>query len=90
VNASDVLWAGGLGTGNEVEEIPANLPAEPNSFVGRARELGQLRDLVGTARAVTLCGAGGIGKTRLALRVMAMVAADFARCCCCWTTVSTW
>ena len=77
MNASDVLWAGGLGTGNEVEEIPANLPAEPNSFVGRARELGDLRDLVGAARAVTLCGAGGIGKTRLALRVMATVAADF-------------
>jgi predicted ATPase/DNA-binding CsgD family transcriptional regulator len=70
--------AGGSGAaGNEVEEIPANLPAEPNSFVGRARELAELRDLAGTARAVTLCGAGGIGKTRLALRVLATVAADF-------------
>jgi predicted ATPase/DNA-binding CsgD family transcriptional regulator len=68
---------GSRAQGNEVAEIPANLPAEPNSFVGRARELAELRDLIGAARAVTLCGPGGIGKTRLALRVMATVAADF-------------
>ncbi len=57
--------------GNEVGDIPANLPQEPNSFVGRERELGELRRLVGVTRALTLCGAGGIGKTRLALRILA-------------------
>ncbi|HEY6277800.1 MAG TPA: LuxR C-terminal-related transcriptional regulator [Streptosporangiaceae bacterium] len=36
-----------------------------------------MRDLVGAARAVTLCGPGGIGKTRLALRVLAEVADGF-------------
>ena len=58
-------------------EIRTNAPQEPNSFVGRERELDELRRLVGTTRALTLCGAGGIGKTRLALRVLAGVADDF-------------
>jgi predicted ATPase/DNA-binding NarL/FixJ family response regulator len=38
--------------------------------VGRERELDQLRRLVRGTRALTLCGAAGIGKTRLALRIM--------------------
>lgn len=50
---------------------------EPNSFVGRERELGQLRRSVRSVRAVTLCGPGGIGKTRLALRVLAGLTAGF-------------
>ncbi|MED7930132.1 LuxR C-terminal-related transcriptional regulator [Nonomuraea sp. LP-02] len=48
-----------------------NLPAEPNRFVGRERDLDDLRGLFGRTRVVTLCGVGGIGKTRLALRVAA-------------------
>ncbi|QYC44522.1 Putative HTH-type transcriptional regulator [Nonomuraea coxensis DSM 45129] len=48
-----------------------NLPAEPNRFVGRERDVGDLRALFGRTRVVTLCGVGGIGKTRLALRVAA-------------------
>jgi predicted ATPase/DNA-binding CsgD family transcriptional regulator len=52
------------------------LPQEPNSFVGRERELGELRRLVAEARALTLCGAGGIGKTRLALRLLGTLAAE--------------
>jgi predicted ATPase/DNA-binding NarL/FixJ family response regulator len=58
-------------------EIRTNAPQEPNSFIGRERELDELRRLVGTTRALTLCGAGGIGKTRLALRILAGVADDF-------------
>ena len=50
---------------------------EPNSFVGRERELDELRRFVPSTRAVTLCGPGGIGKTRLALRVLAELADDF-------------
>ncbi|MBO2465101.1 hypothetical protein J4709_46810, partial [Actinomadura sp. LCR2-06] len=46
-----------------------NLPAEPNAFVGRERDVADLRRLLEGMRAVTLCGAGGIGKTRLALHV---------------------
>lgn len=40
--------------------------AEPTSFVGRRGELSALRKAVGDARLVTLTGAGGVGKTRLA------------------------
>jgi len=53
------------------------LPQEPNSFVGRERELTELCELLGVTRALTLCGPGGIGKTRLALRVLHTVAAAF-------------
>ena len=55
----------------------ASRPEELSSFVGRSRELGELRELLRVRRAVTLCGAGGIGKTRLALRLLASVAGSF-------------
>jgi predicted ATPase/DNA-binding CsgD family transcriptional regulator len=54
-----------------------NLPAEPNSFVGRDRDLGDLRLLVSSVRALTLCGPGGIGKTRLAMRLGWQLSDDF-------------
>jgi len=53
----------------EIASRPGNLPAEPNSFVGRERDLAELALLLGEVRALTLCGPGGIGKTRLALRL---------------------
>ena len=56
--------------------IPHNLPAEPNDFIGRERDVAELRQLLEATRAVTLCGPGGIGKTRLALRVAATLADD--------------
>ncbi len=58
--------------------IQADLPAEPNSFVGREDELGELRELIRSVPVLTLCGPGGIGKTRLALRLVASMAAEFA------------
>ncbi len=54
-----------------------HLPEEANRFIGRERELSDLRLALGQARALTLCGAGGIGKTRLAMRLLAMVAGSF-------------
>jgi predicted ATPase/class 3 adenylate cyclase len=48
-----------------------NLPAQPATFIGRERELSQVRALVESARLVTLTGAGGAGKTRLGLQVAA-------------------
>ncbi|GAB1641982.1 ATP-binding protein [Krasilnikovia sp. MM14-A1259] len=46
-----------------------NLPAEVTSFVGRRAEVTQVRRMLSSSRLVTLTGAGGVGKTRLALRV---------------------
>ncbi|MQY11909.1 hypothetical protein SRB5_20280 [Streptomyces sp. RB5] len=46
---------------------PGNLPAELNRFVGRAPELAELGRLLSDARLVTVTGAAGVGKSRLAL-----------------------
>lgn len=48
-------------------ETPTNLPVERTSFVGRAREVHRVTELVKRSRLVTLTGAGGSGKTRVAL-----------------------
>jgi predicted ATPase/DNA-binding CsgD family transcriptional regulator len=60
--------------------LSGNLPAEPNSFIGRERDLAELARLLGDVRALTLSGPGGIGKTRLAVRLAreVMAAADGA------------
>jgi MoxR-like ATPase len=63
--------------GSEVTEIPVQVPQEPNSFVGRECELTELCELLGVTRALTLCGPGGIGKTRLAQQILHKVAAAF-------------
>lgn len=46
-----------------------NLPVQLTSFIGRERELKEVERLVSTARLITLTGAGGCGKTRLAIQV---------------------
>jgi predicted ATPase/class 3 adenylate cyclase/Tfp pilus assembly protein PilF len=51
--------------------LPNNLPAQLSAFIGRDRELSAVRALVESSRLVTLTGAGGAGKTRLALQVAA-------------------
>jgi predicted ATPase/DNA-binding CsgD family transcriptional regulator len=52
-----------------------NIPAEATSFIGRRRELAEVRQKLTQARVVSLVGPGGVGKTRLAIRL----AADLAR-----------
>jgi predicted ATPase/DNA-binding NarL/FixJ family response regulator len=47
---------------------PGNLPAEASSFIGRRRELAEVRKKLTQARLVSLVGPGGVGKTRLAIR----------------------
>ena len=51
--------------------LPNNLPAQLAPFIGRERELTDVRALVGSCRLVTLTGAGGAGKTRLGLQAAA-------------------
>ena len=48
-----------------------NLPAEATSFIGRRRELAEIRKKLTEARLVSLAGPGGVGKTRLAIRAAA-------------------
>jgi hypothetical protein len=60
-----------------VAERTGNLPLQVSSFIGRDRELDQTAAALGEARVVTLTGAGGVGKTRLALQVAEQVAARF-------------
>jgi predicted ATPase len=46
-----------------------NVPLQLSSFIGREREIDEVRRLLATSRLVTLTGAGGCGKTRLAIEV---------------------
>src|ERR1700676_3726848 len=55
-----------------------NLPVQLSSFVGRDAELTQLRELLADNRVVTLTGAGGVGKTRLAIQIAAQMAGEFS------------
>jgi predicted ATPase/DNA-binding NarL/FixJ family response regulator len=54
-----------------------NLPAEVDSFIGRRREVIEVRRLLSQTRLVTLTGAGGVGKSRLARRVAAGLQEEF-------------
>ncbi|MEU6252888.1 AAA family ATPase [Streptomyces sp. NPDC047043] len=54
--------------------VDGNLPLEPNSFVGRTAELAGLTRALDAARLVTVTGAGGVGKSRLAARAAARCA----------------
>jgi predicted ATPase/DNA-binding CsgD family transcriptional regulator len=56
---------------------PGSLPAEMTSFVGRRREMAETRRLLSTSRLLTLTGAGGVGKTRLAVRMAAELRRTF-------------
>ncbi len=58
-----------------------NLPAEVTRFIGRRREVAAVAAAVGRYRLVTLRGAGGVGKTRLALRATANLRDGFADGC---------
>lgn len=53
------------------------IPAELSSFVGRRDELSEVRRLVAESRLVTLTGTAGVGKSRLARRVAALLARSF-------------
>ncbi|WP_286137352.1 LuxR family transcriptional regulator [Mycobacterium sp. IS-3022] len=55
-----------------------NLPVQLSSFIGRKAEISGIREALAANRLVTLTGAGGAGKTRLAIQVAAEIASEFA------------
>jgi predicted ATPase/class 3 adenylate cyclase/DNA-binding CsgD family transcriptional regulator len=54
-----------------------HLPTQLTTFVGRGAQMVEIRGILADNRLVTLTGAGGAGKTRLAIEVAAGMAADF-------------
>src|SRR5215467_12833685 len=54
-----------------------NVPTDLTSFVGRRRELVEIKKRLGASRLVTLTGPGGVGKTRLAIRAAREMARAF-------------
>jgi predicted ATPase/class 3 adenylate cyclase/DNA-binding CsgD family transcriptional regulator len=55
-----------------------HLPVQLSSFIGRQAEMNGIREALADNRLVTLTGAGGAGKTRLAIQVAAEIATEFA------------
>src|SRR5512136_2959565 len=58
--------------------VPNNLPLQLTSFVGREKEIADIKGLLNSARLVTLTGSGGTGKTRLSQEVGAEELSSFA------------
>ena len=55
-----------------------NLPAPTTSFIGRRREMAELRRKLTVARLLSLVGPGGVGKTRLAIRAATELGRSFS------------
>jgi predicted ATPase/transcriptional regulator with XRE-family HTH domain len=63
--------AGALTSHGSLIVMADTFPVQPTPFVGREDDIARVREALAAARLVTLTGAGGIGKTRLALRAAA-------------------
>lgn len=60
-----------------LDALPNNLPLQLTSFIGREREMREVKELLGGTRLLTLTGPGGSGKTRLSLQVAAESIEEF-------------
>lgn len=60
-----------------LDQPPSNLPHQLTKFIGRNSEIAEIEGLLTSNRLVTLTGAGGCGKTRLALMVAENLTGDF-------------
>ena len=60
-----------------LNQVPNNLPAQLTTFVGRVKEVGQIKKRLEKNRLVTLTGSGGVGKTRLANQVASELLSEF-------------
>ena len=63
---------------NTLESFNHNLPAQLTSFIGREKEIVEIKKLMDAHRIVTLIGSGGAGKTRLGLQVGANCLGQFS------------
>ena len=63
---------------NSLDAHPHNLPVQLTSFIGREQEIDEVNGLLRAARLVTLAGAGGSGKTRLAQEIGVSLIDDYA------------
>jgi predicted ATPase len=61
----------------EEQKSQHNLPVQLTSFIGRKKEMPLVRQLINDHRLVTLIGAGGCGKTRLACEVVSQLIDDY-------------
>jgi predicted ATPase/class 3 adenylate cyclase len=59
------------------DAVRIHVPAQPTSFLGRERQIGEVSTLLEAARLVTLTGPGGTGKTRLAIECATRLADQF-------------
>ena len=74
------IVAGRFHTEHPVPEAQKhNLPTQLTSFVGRQKELVELRDLLSSTRLLTLTGPGGCGKTRLAIEIASDLLGQYSR-----------
>ena len=60
-----------------LDTLPNNLPLQLTNFIGREKEIGEVKGLFSTTRLLTLTGSGGCGKTRLGLQVVADLLEEF-------------
>ena len=61
-----------------LDVLPNNLPRQLTSFIGREREIGEVKRLLSTTGMLMLTGSGGCGKTRLALQVASHLIGAYA------------
>jgi predicted ATPase len=59
------------------KEIPNNLPSQFTSFIGREKEIEQIKKRLQKNRLVTLTGSGGVGKTRLSIQVASQLLDEY-------------
>src|SRR6266568_2759457 len=78
VHPSTVAVRSGLRARESLTAQPNNLPVPRTSFIGRREQIQEVRRLLARTRLLTLTGAGGCGKTRLALRAAADVSDAYA------------
>lgn len=74
---TDSRLPGGFPALRTLEPVRGNLPMQATSFVGRDRELVELEKAVRGTRMVTVTGAGGAGKTRMAIEVASGLVDEF-------------